>query len=429
MNRTPNTVQLSIRPRVTCPHCWETYPSEDSLWIAQHEDLRDDPLLGHDAQQRFLPTRFDIDGNAIDILGMKCQALACPKCHLPVPRALYEMACQFYSIMGTPSCGKSYFLASMTWQLRQTLPKIFQLSWTDADPISNAILNSYEQLQFFNSDQEAVVKLEKTQEQGDLYDAVRYGDQVVSYPRPFMFSVQPLPSHPSFTTSDKCSRVICMYDNAGESFQPGRDTTASPVTRHLARSQVLFFLFDPTQDPRFREACQECRSQQDPQMVGQSPVHRQDIVLNEAASRIRKYSGLKTNEQHQRPLIVVVTKYDAWSELLNADLEAPPWRSGRKSSMYALDLDHIATVSQSLRELLWKYSPEIVSAAEGFARQVVFVPVSATGTAPIVDPKTGLIRGIRIRNIRPRWVEVPLLLAFARWSGGLVPYWTARTAT
>jgi len=36
---------------------------------------------------------------------------------------MYEMAPLFLSIMGTPSCGKSYFLASMTWQLRQTFPR------------------------------------------------------------------------------------------------------------------------------------------------------------------------------------------------------------------------------------------------------------------------------------------------------------------
>ena len=60
-------------------------------------------------------------------------------------------------------------------------------------------------------------------------------------------------------------RALGLYDNAGEHFLPGRDTLGSPVTRHLARSRVLFFLFDPTQDPRFRKACSG--KMHDPQMA------------------------------------------------------------------------------------------------------------------------------------------------------------------
>jgi len=39
------------------------------------------------------------------------------------------------------------------------------------------------------------------------------------------------------------SRVICVYDNAGESFQVGKDSEASPATQHLAKSKALMFLF------------------------------------------------------------------------------------------------------------------------------------------------------------------------------------------
>ena len=43
----------------------------------------------------------------------------------------------FASIMGSPSCGKSYFLAAMTWRLRKVLPRYFGLSFGDADPIGD----------------------------------------------------------------------------------------------------------------------------------------------------------------------------------------------------------------------------------------------------------------------------------------------------
>src|SRR5580693_7312311 len=102
--------------RVTCPHCWHRFPPEEIKWIAAHSDLAGDPLLGSDAPQRFLPSRFNVEGLAIDVKGVACQLLACPRCHLTVPRAVLEMEPLFVSVLGAPGSGKSYFLASMTWR-------------------------------------------------------------------------------------------------------------------------------------------------------------------------------------------------------------------------------------------------------------------------------------------------------------------------
>jgi len=57
----------------------------------------------------------------------------------------------------------------------------------------------------------------------------------------------------------------------------------------------------------------------------------------------------------------------------------------------------------------------------------LYVPVSATGCAPEVDPHTGA-QGFRPRNLNPIWVEVPLLYAMSRWMRGLVCYWKAKDA-
>ena len=47
-----------------------------------------------------------------------------------------------------PACGKSYFLASMTWRLRNVLPRYFGLALADADPLMNHRLHEYESQQF-----------------------------------------------------------------------------------------------------------------------------------------------------------------------------------------------------------------------------------------------------------------------------------------
>ena len=163
--------------------------------------------MGEDEQQRFLPTRFDPQGKAIDVKGVPCKDLACPRCHLPIPRSLLEMKPLFISILGAPSSGKSYFLAAMTWQLRQTLRDGFHLSFADADPLANQILSDYEATLFLNSNADSLVRLRKTEPEGELYQSVRFGTREVWYPRPFVFSVQPVEGHPDFKDRRNLSRA------------------------------------------------------------------------------------------------------------------------------------------------------------------------------------------------------------------------------
>ena len=197
------------------------------------------------------------------------------------------------SILGTPACGKSFYLTALTWELRRLLPERFALGFSDADPSANRHLNDYEGALFLNANPSQFTYLadliRKTELQGDLYDTVSYGNQTVTYPRPFLFLIKPRPSHPQLELAQKASRVICLYDNAGESFQPGRDTVASPVTQHLARAQFLLFLYDPTQDPRFRQLCEVRGVRLPAEFEGRSS--RQELVLLEAADRVRRTSS------------------------------------------------------------------------------------------------------------------------------------------
>src|SRR5207302_9284038 len=150
--------------------------------------------------------------------------------------------------------------------------------------------------------------IRKTELQGELYHTVMYGNQVVSYPRPYLFAMRPLENHPRHNLGRRGARVLCLYDNAGEHFQAGQDSTSSPVTQHLSQSRLLLYLFDPTQDARFRKLCQQRCAISETALGGRST--RQESVLLEAAARVRRYTGLSQNARHQRPLIVVLTKFD-----------------------------------------------------------------------------------------------------------------------
>jgi hypothetical protein len=300
------------------------------------------------------------------------------------------------------------------------------LAFGDADPGSNRILQEYEEQQFLNANHDQFVAIRKTELQGELYETALFGEQTVSYPRPFLFSLQPLSDHPNAKAASQLSRALCLYDNAGEHFLPGADTATAPVTRHLAMSRVLFYLFDPTQDPRFRAACQANTS--DPQMHDRARTIRQETVLLEAADRIRRHAGLGQNAKHARPLVVVVTKFDAWSSLLDESTALPdPWRRLSGRARHALDTAAVEAVSDRVRELLWSLTPELVSAAENFAQEVIYIPVSATGRSPELDPQTGML-GLRPRDLRPMWVETPLLYAMCRWMKGVIPRWKGNPA-
>jgi hypothetical protein len=410
----------SLLPRTTCPHCWTTFSPEDVLWISAHADLLGDPRLGPEQQQRFLPTRFNTDGHALDARGFVCQAMACPKCHLGLPRAFLEIEPTFVSILGTPACGKSFFLAAMTWQLRRDLPRFFSVSFADADPVTNRTLNEYEEALFLNPHAEQLVPLadliRKTELQGgELYDVVQYGNQSVSYPRPFLFVVRPQDNHPRAEAEKELARVLCLYDNAGEHFQPGQDTTGSPVTRHMAQARVLLFLFDPTQDVRFQKLCQSRQLS----VVSPGRTSRQEAVLQEAIARVRRVLGLPQSARHDRPLIIVLTKCDAWDRLLAETKAGEPWVA--RDGIASLDVEQIERRSRQARALMLQACPELVATAEDFAQEVLYVPASALGQSPErVLPDRGP-PAIRPCDIRPTWVTVPLLYSMSRWMPGLVP--------
>jgi hypothetical protein len=418
----------SLFQRVQCPHCWGSFRPEEILWMSEHQDLLGDPRLGADHQQRFLATRFNLAGDALDGKGFACQHLACPHCHLVVPRVFLELEPLFLSIFGAPASGKSYFLAAMSWELRKVAPLNFRVSFSDADPALNRILNDYEESLFSSSRPEELVPLarliRKTEEQGELYDMVSFGNQTVNYPRPMVFTMQPQRGHPYFSRANALGRAVCLYDNAGESFLPGRDTAANPVTRHMAHSRALFFVFDPTQEARFRRKCEERLGPS-----GSDRLSRQEPFLQEAAARIRRHTGLKQTERHSRPLIVILTKCDAWSHLLSDEPLPDPWRKVSSgvvgdrpvdAAVDALDLEVIDRRSMLVRKLLLEHCPEIVTAAEGFANDVTYIPVSAVGWQTRVDGTTGLL-SIRPGDAAPYWAAVPYLYALCRWTPGLVP--------
>ena len=316
----PSQLVLPLRSRVTCPHCWNEFPPDRALWIAQHPDLVGDPRLGADQPQRFLPTRFNVQGAAIDSRGFACHGLACPKCHLAVPRLMFEMQTMFLSILGSPASGKSYFLAAMTWRLRSVLPKYFAVGFNDADPALNHRLHEYESLQFLNPNQEALVAIEKTEVQGDLlrHGALRRSGRQLSAALRLLALAFGGASQSSLFRQG--GPIDLRLRQRGREFLAGRRHGDEP--RYPALGPVA------GPDVPLRSDAGHALPQALQRQDGRSPddgasgtlqrerAVRQDTVLSEAAQRVRRYTGLAQSQKHERPLIVVVTKFDSWRHLL-----------------------------------------------------------------------------------------------------------------
>ena len=266
-------------------------------WISQHPDLKDDNLLGQDHQVRFLPTRFDVNGNAIDEKGANCTDLACPRCHLNIAWSLLQMKPLFISVVGSPGSGKTYFLAAMVWKLRRTLLQRFALSFGESDLEATSVLSENEKRLFHSDNAEELVKLAKTELDGEMYQSVDYGGGPVWYPQPFVFPVSPVDGHFDQGRTGSISRDLCLYDNAGEHFLPGQERYDHPA-EHLALSEVILFLFDPTQNAQVRAAVTSRMN--DPQFGEHGWTHRQrSRVGRNDSPNSNAYSMARREKVHQ----------------------------------------------------------------------------------------------------------------------------------
>ena len=340
----PQTSQVESFGDILCPHCWWKFNYEEILYIAEHPDLVGDPICGSDVQKRFLPEKFTSTGKAIDMKGVPCSDMACPKCHVFIPKiALTKNDPMIFSIVGAPNSGKSFLLTSMIYKLRQILPTRFNISMVDADPKANFMIHDYENT-FFFSDPDTPVSLNKTEEQGDLYNKVIFDDVVINLPKPIFLQM----SRMDADDEADITKTIVMYDNSGESFQPGKDTINNPATLHLGHSESIFYLFDPLQHPLFKSMISKSGGKQ---VEKTSLASRQEILLDEMVNRIEKNTNAV--RPFNKSIYILVTKYDLWKNLLNLEIEGNPWEMNENGT-FCLQKDELYNTSLAVRSIIEK---------------------------------------------------------------------------
>jgi DNA-directed RNA polymerase subunit RPC12/RpoP len=379
----------NLEGEFTCPVCWLRFDTGDVMHIAVHDSLRGDPVLGEDAQQRFLATRFNNAGQALDAMGIPSSEIACPHCRRKLPPGFLGMPHHIVSLVGDQSAGKSYFLSVLTKVFPATLYREFGVVFQDSDPTGNAPVNDMRKA-LFGAQTPAQAKLAKTVFEGAMYERLPRQGRTVALPHPFVYTLTP-----EGRAREQCALIF--YDNAGEHFQPGVNIVEQPGAQHVASAAGIIYLFDPFNSPEFRRAI---RDTHDPQM--EKPiVDQQDIILAEMRARIQVIRNLRPGEAIETPIAFVLGKCDVWLQLLNGKPLREPLREGK------LDEAALEENSQALRELLHGLCPAVVANAEALSTNVRFFFASSFGHTPLkIGPGEYVPDPARLRPVH---VEVPLL--------------------
>jgi len=389
----------------TCPVCWLKFDRGDTMNVAVHASLRGDPMLGEAHMQRFSATRFNDRGQAVDAMGIPAPDLACPHCRRKLPPGFLDAPHHIFSIVGAPSSGKSYYLSVLVKMLQTTLFQQFGVVFRDADPSENVILNQMKTQLFTASTPEEAV-LAKTELEGAMYETLPRLGRKVRLPKPFIFNL----SNPRDHSQDFS---VVFYDNAGEHFEPTRNSADSPGAQHIAAASGIFFLFDPLHNAEFRR---RLIGLDDPQLEARR-MDQQDVILAETEVRIKSLLGLDSRQRIATPLAVIVGKSDTWTPLLGDAEIRSPLSAGR------LDLGIVKANSQLVRALLLEVCPAIVANAEAISSDIMYFAASPLGSSPVefTDSRGIKMIGADPQKLAPRDAEIPTLWVLSRVAPGMVP--------
>lgn len=421
-----------VQGKATCPHCWETFYADEAMYISRHAELYGDPVLGDHENRRYAPQEIhrDRNGDAQDPKGWKMTERACPNCHLQIPIELLLKPPNFISVVGAPRSGKTYFITSMLHHLRHDLAKYFAMSLQASDSHDVKAFVEYERTLFGAADPSLPTALQKTQEQGALYNIVRLDNVDVQLPKPFIFTLRPTEANPDLAKQgQKIHRNVVLYDNAGESFDFLKEKAGNiRVTQHLSHCDAVLFAYDPLQHPDARVRLANCS--RDPQITAAAVTNRQESILEEVINRMRRHRPGTLNERLAPPLVVCVQKYDVWQSLVprvrdgsGAETNTIDHTSvvySRTHGIAGLDIGEINLISIQVRAFLNDLSPEFVTQAEANFEVVRYFPVSALGTSPQFESSADGVAGnqllkVRPADIRPFRVEHPMLWLLHRW--------------
>lgn len=400
---------VSAKPagrQAKCPHCWgDFFTRSETLYVTTSGE-KVKPSLVADWDN---PT----DGSGHKFTTRRC----CPHCNLEVSTRLLETNSIFISIVGTPSSGKTYFLASMYHKAKSQLTKDFHKG-VNFPGISGELISRYFDRLVGGGDPNKLVDLPKTQEGGfELYSEIEVSGVTQQFPKPFTLRLTDPTTREAF--------AIVTYDNAGESFvSADRLSSNTKSIDHLEHCDMIVIVIDPVQIPELAAVLKD-RGVQDPQL-GKSSGTTQDEMLNSVLDRA---VGLRGSEKKllRTPVSVVIQKWDMLQKAnLVPDIDRVDPSTGAQTPLFDesplnvsqtgdtyVDTEEMRAISVAVRDVLYQYDPNIVNSLQASFEVVRYFPCSALGSSPELNPANNKYC-FRPKNVQPYRVTDPLLWLLAR---------------
>lgn len=350
-----------------CPSCQEKFIPNKALAIATHPALMGDPILGAEEMKRFEPTQYTPRRQVLDELGSICTEYACPFCHHKLPPFFEQTQHHHIAIVGAPGVGKTYFQAAQIHQLERELPRDFGIQYRDADPESNAAISNMRIRVFYSTTAEEF-REGRAFMRGNLRKQVWRNNAYELFPRPFIYTLN----------KEKDSHSLVYY-NTGNYKKATQQAVAIFEKNKLRETDSIFYLFDPTLEPAFREVLAEQKNPPSSMLVHQSQQ------LADIETQLRATLHLPPGERLHTPLAIILTKSDLWKHLLGPESLLPAVRNGRFKP------ENIKRNSARIRDLLFKIVPEVCTNAEAISDKVCYFAVSSFGSQPesYIDDFTG----------------------------------------
>lgn len=397
-------VKNNVKDGFCCPSCRECFVPGEALAIAVHPQLMGDSILGENAMKRFIPTNKNTKGQVMDDMGAICSEFACPVCHHKLPPFFEKTQHHRIAIIGVPSSGKAYYLASVVHQMEREMPRDFNIPFRDADPENNAALNNMRIRVFYSSTAEEF-REGRDYLHGQLRRSVWRNNVYEKISNPFIFTLN----------KQSSAHSLIFYDGACEC--GNHPATSTPFDNDSLRGvDALFCMFDPCLEPAFRDIITGFNS-----LVAGAPskaVCRQSLILSDIDIKLRQMYNMPPGEKMDIPIAVVVSKWDIWKELLGPEPLLPTVRNGR------LKYDNILANSARIRDLLFHLVPEICTNAEAISNKVCYFAVSSYGEAPeaYLDELTGdMFAAPEDGKLTPFHVTDPALWLLQQEECGLFP--------
>ena len=350
------------------------YKPDEEIDVEKSEYLGLDPRSPEAVTTREHIIRGSLNGSC-DVCKSKNTIKLCPKCHTPITAGAEENGTTIFVIMGTEGCGKSHYLASLIKSIEEIYPGEFRIPFTAAS-------------------EKTVLKFDK-----------EYRSRVFLEGK----CLPPTPSYDITDTRDPLlyelggenhaiHRTVAFLDTSGADLDLGNKLSFLNVSTYISGASGIMFLVDPMQLPKVRERLGL------PTVEGQFPDMAD--TLNYISEIIRDKNKLRTKDDIEIPLAVVLTKVDLLMRSANG-AEDEDALFGPESSLHierereTTDTVNINQVGAEVEEYLRRNAgQEFLDEVNKYTTHQYFA-VSALGS----DTAEGKL----IKGVEPYRVEDPVI--------------------